>query len=321
MVTEFGVELDDGRLLHAYDSGGEGPVVYWHHGSPNIGEPPAPLFETADRLGIRWLSHNRPGYGASTAVPGRTIGSVAADVKAVADAAGVQQFAVMGHSGGAAHALACAALLQDRVIAAAAISGLSPFNEKPSNEKPSNEDGMPDWYAGMADGAASSLRAASQGRPALEQHYAQATGEEDIGFLPADWEALQSDWSWFDQVVAPALLMGPGGLIDDDLASTRPWGFDLAAITCPVLLIHGAADRMVPATHSEWLKAHIQHAELREIPDAGHITAMRQGHAALEWLKNQGAATETGGRPKGQTARRTPPARRSGPPRPWSGSG
>ncbi|WP_433220656.1 alpha/beta fold hydrolase [Dactylosporangium sp. CS-047395] len=285
MITEFGVELDDGRLLHAYDSGGDGPVVYWHHGSPNIGEPPAPLFETADRLGIRWLSHNRPGYGASTAVPGRTIGSVAADVRAVADAAGVERFAVMGHSGGAAHALACAALLRDRVVAAVAVSGLAPF------------DGKPDWFAGMADGAERSLRAAGQGRAAVERHYAEATGEEDIGFLPADWAALQSDWAWFDEVVPPALLMGPGGLIDDDLASTTPWGFDLAAISCPVLLVHGAADRMVPAAHSEWLKAHISRAELRIIPDAGHITAMRQGHAALEWIKEQGTAAGTGGRP------------------------
>ncbi|WP_433606110.1 alpha/beta fold hydrolase [Dactylosporangium sp. CA-139114] len=273
MVTEFGVELPDGRLLHAYDSGGDGPVVYWHHGTPNIGEPPVPLFETAERLGLRWLSHNRPGYGASTPSPGRGIGSVAADVAAVAEAAGVERFVVMGHSSGAAHALACAALLPQRVVAAAGISGLAPYERFTDR-----------WFDGMADGAAGSLRAALDGREAKAAHLAAATGEEDIGFLPVDWEALRTDWAWFDDIVPAALLTGPGGLIDDDLANVGPWGFEPEAIDRPVLLIHGGGDRMVPAAHSAWLAEHVKGAELRLIPETGHITAMRQGAAALEWL-------------------------------------
>ncbi|MFI5916213.1 alpha/beta fold hydrolase [Dactylosporangium sp. NPDC051541] len=276
MITEFGVELGDGRLLHAYDSGGDGPVVYWHHGTPNIGEPPEPLFAAADRLGLRWLSHSRPGYGASSPMPGRRIGDVAADVAAVADAAGVTRFTVMGHSGGGAHALACAALLPDRVVAAVSVSGLAPF-------EPSIESGF-QWYGGMADGSADSLRAAREGRAAKERSLAAATGQEDIGFQAVDWAALESDWAWFDQIVPPALLMGPGGLIDDDLAATSAWGFEPAAISGPVLLIHGAIDRMVPAAHATWLSERIAGAELRIIPDAGHISAMRQGVAALEWL-------------------------------------
>ncbi|GAA3455261.1 alpha/beta fold hydrolase [Dactylosporangium matsuzakiense] len=277
MTTEFGVELGDGRLLHAYDTGGDGAVVYWHHGTPNIGEPPAPLFDAAERLGLRFLSHSRPGYGASTPAAGRSIADVAADVAAVADAAGVERFAVMGHSGGGAHALACAALLPERVVAAAGISGLAPF-------EPSTAEGF-DWYAGMADGAADSLRAAREGRAAKERSLGAATGEEDIGFQAVDWEALETDWAWFDQIVPPALVMGPGGLIDDDVASAGAWGFDPAVISRPVLLVHGAIDRMVPASHSTWLAQRIPGAQLRIVPDAGHITAMRQGAAALEWLR------------------------------------
>src|SRR3712207_8757159 len=50
MGTESDLELGDGRTLHAYDAGGEDGrlAVFWHHGSPNIGAPPAPLFSTAD---------------------------------------------------------------------------------------------------------------------------------------------------------------------------------------------------------------------------------------------------------------------------------
>lgn len=276
MVTEIGVELADGRLLHAYDTGGDGPVVYWHHGTPNIGEPPEPLFEAADRLGIRWISHSRPGYGASTPSPGRSVASVAADAAAVADAVGVRRFAVMGHSGGGPHALACAALLPERVTAAVSISGMAPYD-------PSTAAGF-DWYAGMADGSAASLAAAREGRAAMERQLAGATGEEDIGFGPADWEALQSDWAWFDRIVPAALVMGPAGLIDDDLANTAPWGFDLAAVTCPVLLAHGSADRMVPSSHSAWLAGQLPAAELRIVPDGGHITVMRHAAETLRWL-------------------------------------
>ena len=123
-VTESDVDLGDGHVLHVYDTGDLGAggatdveplVVVWHHGTPNIGAPPRPLFEAAARLGIRWVSYDRPGYGGSTPRPGRDVASAARDVAAVADHLGVGSFAVMGHSGGGTHALASGALLGDRV--------------------------------------------------------------------------------------------------------------------------------------------------------------------------------------------------------------
>ncbi len=57
MVTETDLELSDGRTLHMYDTGEDDSdgrlAVFWHHGTPNIGAPPAPLFAAADQLGIR----------------------------------------------------------------------------------------------------------------------------------------------------------------------------------------------------------------------------------------------------------------------------
>jgi pimeloyl-ACP methyl ester carboxylesterase len=70
MLTEIDVALDDGRTVHAYDTGGADRLaVVWHHGTPNIGAPPAPLFDDADRLGLRWVGFDRPGYGGSTPLP------------------------------------------------------------------------------------------------------------------------------------------------------------------------------------------------------------------------------------------------------------
>jgi len=109
-VTENDLQLSDGRTLHMYDVSADGAgarlAVFWHHGTPNIGAPPEPLLPAAAQRGIRWVSYDRPGYGGSTPHPGRDAASAAADVSSIADALGIGQFAIMGHSGGSAHALA-----------------------------------------------------------------------------------------------------------------------------------------------------------------------------------------------------------------------
>jgi pimeloyl-ACP methyl ester carboxylesterase len=262
--------------LHWYDHGDGDLVVMWHHGTPNIGAPPAPLFAAAARLGIRFISYDRPGYGGSAPRPGRTIASAAEDAAAVADALGVDRFAVLGHSGGGPHALACAALLPGRVTAAASISGLAPFPA----------DGL-DWFAGMGPGSAASLRAAVAGRAAKEAF----EPSPDIDFTAADWAALRGEWGWFGSVVEPALADGPDPLNDDDLAYVGDWGFDPATITVPVLLAHGGDDRMVPGSHSRWLAGRIPSAELVIAPGEGHISVLPvTATAALEWLSRSRAA-------------------------------
>jgi pimeloyl-ACP methyl ester carboxylesterase len=277
MLHETDVAVPDGRVLHVYDTGGgdagERLAVVWHHGAPNVGEPPRPLFAAADRLGLRWVGYDRPGYGGSTARPGRTIASAATDVAAVADALGLDSFAGIGHSAGAAHALACAALLPDRVVAAVATSGLAPFGA----------EGL-DWLAGFADVGAGAFRAALRGRAARERYDDEVPDDADIGFTAADWEALSGDWSWLLDVVRRGQESGPGAAVDDDLAAVAPWGFEPADIRVPVLIAHGGLDRMVPASHARWLAHRIPSAELWLRPDDGHITVLASAESALEWL-------------------------------------
>lgn len=275
MATEaFDLELSDGRTLHAYDTGADGGLaVFWHHGTPNIGLPPEPLFPAAARLGIRWLSYDRPGYGGSTPHPGRDAASAAADVARIADELRIDRFAVVGHSGGGPHALACAALLPERVVAAVSVSGLAPYGA----------DGL-DWFAGMAASGVASLRAALAGRAEKERHETSAV-EYDPEFTPADLDALAGEWSWLGTVVGPAMEAGPGGLIDDDLAYVAPWGFDPAQVRAPVLFLHGGRDRVVPCSHSEWLARRCPAAELRLSPDDGHISILTGADAALDWLR------------------------------------
>lgn len=274
-MIETDLKLGSGRTLHVYDTGadaGDSLTVFWHHGTPNIGTPPAPLLAVSDRLGVRWVSHDRPGYGGSTPMPDRTVAAAAADVSAVADALSIERFAVMGHSGGSAHAMACGALLPDRVLGVVAISGLAPYDA----------EGL-DWFAGMAEGGVASLSAAAAGRAAKER-YEESEPDLDPGFTTADQAALSGEWSWFIEVVRPALTAGPGPMIDDDLAYVTPWGFDPASLSAPVLLVHGRDDRVVPSSHSAWLAASCPSAELWLRPGEGHISVMSAGEAALAWL-------------------------------------
>jgi pimeloyl-ACP methyl ester carboxylesterase len=280
VVTETDLGLGDGRTLHVYDThpdDAEGRLaVFWHHGTPNIGAPPEPLFATAAQLGIRWVSYDRPGYGGSTPYPDRDVASATAYVSGIANALGIDRFAVVGHSGGGPHALACGALLPERVLGVVSVAGMAPFGA----------EGL-DWFAGMAPSGAASLRAAAEGRAAKERYEASADEDADPGFVAADLAALDGEWSWFISVVRPAIEGGPGGLIDDDLAYVAPWGFDPARITAPTLLLHGGRDRVVPPSHGEWLARRCPSAELWLRPDDGHISVLGSGAAALAWLRER----------------------------------
>src|SRR4029077_4706475 len=84
VINETDLELSDGRRLHIYDTRADDAdanlTIVWHHGTPNLGEPPEPLLPAAAQRGIRWASYDRPGYGGSTAHPGRDVASAAVDV-------------------------------------------------------------------------------------------------------------------------------------------------------------------------------------------------------------------------------------------------
>ena len=280
MIKETDLTLAGGRTLHCYDSGEAGGLtVFWHHGSPNTGMPPEPLFPAAAERGIRWISCDRPGYMSSTARPDRDKASAAADAAAVADALGVGEFAVLGHSGGGSHALACGALLPGRVLAVAEGSGLAPFGA----------DGL-DWFAGMTATGAAEIRAAVEGREALERYLAGHEFDMEQ-FTPADQAALQGDWAWLARIAGLAMKGdgevggGPDGFIDDELGDVRPWGFEPGQVTVPVLVFHGGQDRMVPSAHGAWLAARCPDAELWLRPDDGHVSVLGScGVAALDWL-------------------------------------
>jgi pimeloyl-ACP methyl ester carboxylesterase len=108
-------------------------------------------------------------------------------------------------------------------------------------------------------------------------------------FTEGDWTALNGEWAWFNRVVALAEPAGLDPFIDDDLASVGDWGFDPGDIATPALLVHGTADRVVPASHARWLAEHIDGAELLEVEGASHISVMSAAPTVLDWIAARAA--------------------------------
>jgi len=271
VASQHDIEAQDGRTLRAYDGGGADGAftIVWHHGSPQTGAPLAPLLAAAAARGIRLVSYARPSYGGSSPHVGRDVASAAGDVARIADALGVGRFAVMGASGGGPHALACAALLGERVTGAVSIAGLAPLAEHV------------DWFAGMRDPGG--LREALDGREARARYAASAEFDPE-SFTATDWAALETAWASLGDDAARAGRAGPDGLVDDDIAYVAPWGFDLAAIAAPVLVVQGGEDRVVPAAHADWLVRACPRAELWLRPRDGHVSILDTCPVAMDWL-------------------------------------
>ncbi len=276
MVMKRDLQLTDGRRLVVHDGGSSGAsdelTLIWHHGSPQTGALLDPLLAAAAERNLRLVSYARPSYGGSSPNRGRDVASAAADVAQVVDALDVDRFAVMGASGGGPHALACAALLPDRVIGAVCLASPAPYTESF------------DWYAGMESPGA--LRAAAAGREARERYAVTDQFDESI-FTAADWAALEGTWASLGRDAGQAEVAGPEGLIDDDLAFAAPWGFDVAGIRLPVLLGQGGEDRVIPPSHADALMQALPTSELWLRPRDGHVSVLNACPVAMDWLLAQ----------------------------------
>jgi pimeloyl-ACP methyl ester carboxylesterase len=265
----------DGRVLCVLEEGDpNGRAVFALHGTPGSRVLWRGLAEDAADRGIRLLSYDRPGYGGSDPRPGRNVADAARDVAAIADALGIDRFAVEGGSGGGPHTLACAALLPGRVVAAACLAGVAPYPA----------DGL-DWLAGMGQDNLDEFGAVLEGHDALESYL---RGQADA-MLAADPESLAdtirsllspADAAIFTGEIAEHLHAATreaigkrlDGWIDDDFVFVSPWGFELDAVAVPVQLWHGAQDRFVPIAHGEWLAERIPGVDAHLSERDGHLT-------------------------------------------------
>jgi pimeloyl-ACP methyl ester carboxylesterase len=277
-TTQRTVPTPDGRVLAVEDAGDpDGLPVLVHNGTPNSRHLYAPIVADATQRGLRIIGYDRPGYGGSTPQPDRTVADCAADVQAICAALGIGRLVTWGISGGGPHVLATAALLPDLVAAAASLASLAPYAS----------EGL-DWYDGMGQENVDDFRLIL-----TDETAARAKTEQDrtenlaatAGTLAATMPTLltPTDAAVFTGELAEYLAwsghegLAPGaeGWFEDSLAFSRPWAFDLADISVPLLLLHGREDLFVPFGHGQWLAAHIPGAQARLLDHDGHLTLVQ----------------------------------------------
>jgi pimeloyl-ACP methyl ester carboxylesterase len=272
------LQTNDGRTL-AFAVWGDqsGFPIMALHGTPGCRLQRWPHEELYQQLGVCVVTHDRAGYGRSTRRHGRSVADAVDDVIAIADELGFDRFGVSGGSGGGPHALACAALRPDRVVRATSSVGEAPYGDGGLEH-----DG---WVDGMDPENVKEFEIALAGEEALTEYVEaqQAQAEARVAVDPStvldDYDLSDSDRA---QLARPEVMQivreataewafnGVGGWVDDDLAFTRPWGFDLSNIAVPVLIIYGSADVLVPSAHGRWLAAHVPGCIVK-IEEGGHL--------------------------------------------------
>src|SRR5216684_513162 len=161
--------------------------------------------------------------------------------------------------------------------------------------------GLTPWLAGMGPENIAEFGAAIVGEdrlvPYLDREAAPlraVTGTDVAAALggllsEVDKNALTGDSAAvLAETFRRAVSGGIAGWRDDDLAFTRPWGFELKSIRVPVAIWHGAQDRMVPFAHGRWLAANIPGAQPRLLDDEGHISVLNHIDRILEDLVELG---------------------------------
>ncbi|TMM20646.1 MAG: alpha/beta hydrolase [Actinobacteria bacterium] len=286
MEYEGTAKARDGRTLAFVQRGAEdGVPVIVCHGTPGSRRSRHPDPEMYRRHGVRMVAYDRPGYGASDPNIGRSVADAASNIEAIADELGLDRFAVVGGSGGAPHALACGALLEERVLRVGAL--VTPA--------PSDTDDF-DFYEGLAEVNVREFGAAVQGREAIEafiQPYVDqlrtdpdAVIEEIVSELPeVDREIASREGfrSIMRESFAEAARQGVRGWADDDLAFAKSWGFEPEDVHAEVRLWQGELDVLAPRTHGEYVASRLPNARFELLEGGGHFLD-EQWAVVLDWL-------------------------------------
>ncbi len=284
----------DGREL-AFATWGDpsGFPVLSLHGTPGCRLSRWPDEDVYRRLGVRVITHDRAGYGRSARWRGRSVADAVDDVVALADHLGLERFGVTGGSGGGPHALACAALLPDRVVRATCSVGLAPLGS-PGLDQERFVEGMDPQNVEEFGWAL-----AGEDVLAVELEREHAEMRERVAADPTtvlgDFELSESDK---EQLARPEVMQivrestveqavnGVWGWVDDDLAFVRPWGFEVDAIAVPVLVWYGSTDVLVPPQHGDWLAENVPGCLVKVDAVSGHLGAdpVQEISENVRWL-------------------------------------
>jgi pimeloyl-ACP methyl ester carboxylesterase len=270
--------FDGGMVEYVVDGPDDASdLLLFHLGTPCAAVPFDGLTRAAAAAGMRTAIYSRPGYGTSTRRAGRIIADEAATSAALADHLGHGSFYTAGWSGGGPVALACAALLPDRIRACLTLGSLAPWQEagdisafgfRPEDQR--------EWEILGSEDPSELIptfeEAAANGDDRTPESFASNVRSND-----ADRAAILGPGGLGDAIASSmrrAYLTGWFGHYDDNIAEARPWGFRVAEIRVPVVVRHGDGDGWVSIEHGRWLASTIPGARRVFPTGAGHTSIM-----------------------------------------------
>lgn len=268
--------LADGRKLAYAEFGlpGGDPVLYFH-GSPSSRLEPLLIGEEVlRRLGLRVICPDRPGMGGSDFQPDRRLTDWPADVTSLADALGLDRFAVLGNSGGAPYVAVCAARIPGRLRSAVIVSGGWRMD-------------WPEARAGLPLPNRIMLFLARRIPPLLRimlgmmRGIAQGDREKELAQMKArvpaaDYAAFAEPGRLeaFGQAMRECLRQGARGAAWDLGLYVRDFGFRLDEVRVPITLIHGDLDTNAPIAMVRRAVAQLPGARLVTYPGEAHLSTL-----------------------------------------------
>jgi pimeloyl-ACP methyl ester carboxylesterase len=290
-VREGRLERPDGRTV-AWTNWGppDGLPLLRVPGTPGSRYNLRPDRTEWEKRGLRAITTERPGYGASTPLPGRGFNEHADDLAAILDQLGLDAVHLIGGSGAAPHELAFAARHPDRVRAMTVLVGAAPVTD----EEAAGEIGLNRVAYGLVtSGDVEGLRAllTEQRAAMLADPLAAITQIMDKA-PPSDQEVMR-DPGWreaFAVSAREALQQGIEGWTDEALALIDRWDdIDLSGVRTSLTWWHAAGDANAPLSAAQRLLQQVPHAQLRLFgADEGHMAPYHREPEILDELLARG---------------------------------
>jgi len=269
-ISDTKIELGDGRTLgYAVWGDPTGTPVMLFHGSPGS-RLLCPDATITSKCSVRLIATDRPGYGNSDPQRGRWLTEWPADVEQLADRLGLDRFAVLGWSGGGPHALACAAVLPERVGSVGLIASPGPTDEVPGVLDTDVQRRM------VYDGSLSDRAGTTQ---AIIDFLEPVDGNDGGRWLEAVRSqfpdaVVYGDPVWeqnFNEHVIEGMRAGGEGRAEDAVASWGPWGFDPADVRTPTFAWYGGNDDNVVREHFDYLSSTLPTCTPIFRPEDSHV--------------------------------------------------
>ena len=273
--THREIRLRDGRALAyaEYGSPSGQPIIYCH-GTPSSRVEGDLIVddEAATGLGLRFIVPDRPGMGYSDYVGGRKIVDWPNDVVELSNGLKLDSFTVFGSSGGAPYALACGALIPDRIRLVGVLGGIAPAS---APGVLASMSGQLKLLLRLGRFAPAVVRALFRlNLSAIRRNRSRAVDQMASWAPEPDRTLLQQEHirNGFIRCFEEACRQGTRGPATDVALIARPWSFDLAAVKVPVLLWHGGLDRNVPVACGRYLARVLPNCRAEFYENEAHLS-------------------------------------------------